>query len=420
MKKIKLVSIALAALVGLSAAAAEAADIGVTVNGDAVYFDQPPVALDGRTLVPIRAVFEAMGCQVSYEAASQQVTIDKGGEQVVCWLGNDRYEKRVGGAVAASGQFDVVPQAINGRTLVPVRALSEAFGCDVEWDGDSNSVIINDADTVKIGVISAADHPALDQASIGFADALKDSGLKVYIEEKCGYGNGSVCASIAQNFKDDGKDLVFALGTAAVTAANYSGQPVLFGAVSQPVEAGLVASEAAPGGNVSGVKDVADPAGEIETLKNMVPGLKAVTVICDGDMQLDRLAEAVSNAAKAAGLESDIVAASADGAAQVRACAGEGRAIYFAGATEEMIAAANAAKIPTMAFNESLVERGALVSATVNYYNLGYRAGRMAVRYLKGEVASLGAMPVESLSADELTVSVNPNTAALLGISIEF
>lgn len=113
-------------------------NIKVIFNGKQMDFDQPPILLNGRTLVPLRAVFEAMGAKVDWDQETGTVTSTKNYRTVSLSLGSTTmYED--GFPVF----LDVPAQVFNGRTLVPVRAISEAFGADVQWDGNSNSVIIN-------------------------------------------------------------------------------------------------------------------------------------------------------------------------------------------------------------------------------------------------------------------------------------
>lgn len=111
--------------------------IKVVINGKSVVFDQPPVSENGRTLVPLRAIFEALGAEVLWDGNTQTVTSTKGGTKISLQLGST--QMYVNGSVVT---LDVPAKVINSRTLVPVRAVSEAFGCDVDWDGNTQTVYI--------------------------------------------------------------------------------------------------------------------------------------------------------------------------------------------------------------------------------------------------------------------------------------
>ena len=113
--------------------------IMVLLNGEKLTFDQPPVIMDGRTLVPLRAIFEALGAEVLWEDETKTVTAKKGYTVISLQIGTK--------AIVIDGtakELDVPAQIINSRTLVPVRAISEAFGCDVGWDGVTQTVIITE------------------------------------------------------------------------------------------------------------------------------------------------------------------------------------------------------------------------------------------------------------------------------------
>ena len=111
--------------------------ITVKVNNVAVKFDQTPIIENGRTLVPLRAIFEALGAEVGWDGATQTVTASKADIQISLQIGSNKMH--VNDDIKT---LDVPAQLINSRTLVPVRAISEAFGCKVDWDGTTRTVII--------------------------------------------------------------------------------------------------------------------------------------------------------------------------------------------------------------------------------------------------------------------------------------
>lgn len=101
----------------------------VMLDGNLLSFDIPPIIENGRTLVPLRAIFEALGAEVIWDATTQTVTAEKG---------NTKITLNIGGAAYKNGQFvqlEVPAKIVAGRTLVPLRFVSEALGCDVGWNG---------------------------------------------------------------------------------------------------------------------------------------------------------------------------------------------------------------------------------------------------------------------------------------------
>ncbi|MBQ3463874.1 MAG: copper amine oxidase N-terminal domain-containing protein, partial [Clostridia bacterium] len=118
--------------------------IKISVNGSRVYPDSDPVIINDRTMVPIRAVAEAMGFSVGWDAPSQCVTMTQGNFDVQVMIGSTWITKYLNGQVSEYGQTDVVPQIINDRTYLPLRAVGEALGATVDWDGNTRSVYITD------------------------------------------------------------------------------------------------------------------------------------------------------------------------------------------------------------------------------------------------------------------------------------
>ena len=116
--------------------------IHVYYNGTRVSFHaygQNPELLQSRTLVPLRSIFEAMGAQVEWDAATSTAVAKRGKVEVKIQIGASEMQKN-GAAVA----LDVPAQLLNDRTMVPVRVIAEAFGADVSWNGNGRAVLINE------------------------------------------------------------------------------------------------------------------------------------------------------------------------------------------------------------------------------------------------------------------------------------
>lgn len=127
------------ALIALTAGQPASAmpSIGVTVDGRAIAVDQAPIMQDGRVLVPLRGVFEALGATLSYNAATHQVTAQRGDETLQLTLNS--------ATALVNGQtvpLDVPAQSIGGRTMVPLRFISETLGAKVAWDAADRTVAI--------------------------------------------------------------------------------------------------------------------------------------------------------------------------------------------------------------------------------------------------------------------------------------
>ena len=134
----KFLGIVLAAL--MLATVAFAADITVTLDGEVVdveSYGSPATIVEGRTLVPLRAIFEALGASVEWDNVTRTVTSERGSDVISLTVGADTFYKN-----DEPIELDVPAQIINDRTMVPARAIAEAYGCDVQWDGETRTVTI--------------------------------------------------------------------------------------------------------------------------------------------------------------------------------------------------------------------------------------------------------------------------------------
>jgi hypothetical protein len=111
--------------------------INVTLDGVPIPFEVPPQNVDGRTLVPLRAIFEAMGATIDWNGGTQTVTAIRGNDTVVLQVGNHTMTRN-----GQSITLDVPPRIMEGRTFVPARAVAEAFGAVVGWDNATRTVTI--------------------------------------------------------------------------------------------------------------------------------------------------------------------------------------------------------------------------------------------------------------------------------------
>ncbi|SYX87294.1 copper amine oxidase N-terminal domain-containing protein [Paenibacillus alvei] len=114
-----------------------AASISIYMDGVKLVTDQPPTTLQGRTMLPLRAIFEALDAKVLWDQRKQMVTAIKDDTTIVLKIGSKA--ATINGSAVV---LDVPPQTLLGRTMVPVRFVSEAIGAEVGWDQRSRSVYI--------------------------------------------------------------------------------------------------------------------------------------------------------------------------------------------------------------------------------------------------------------------------------------
>ena len=280
----------------------------------------------------------------------------------------------------------------------------------------------------KIGVLQLTEHGALDQTNKGFVDALNDSGISCSVDQKNAQNDQSTCQTIASKFVNDGVDLVLAIGTPAAQAmaGATSDIPVVGTAITDFAASELVADNDAPGGNVTGTSDMNPVAAQIDLLQRLLPDAKTVgllycTAEANSKIQID-MAAAELEKLGLAGVEYTV--SSSNEVQQVaESIVGKVDAIYtptdntIASAMSTIAMIANEAKIPTVCGEVAHVEAGGLASISINYEELGRRAGEMAVKILS-EGADPAEMPIETMSADECDLVYNQKTADEIGVDV--
>lgn len=316
------------------------------------------------------------------------------------------------------------------ETTAAADAQTESAADEKESGADeSGSAAATTSDkTYKIGVLQYVQHDALDASNEGFFAALDDLGVKYDADQQNAAGEASSCQTIAETLVNNGNDLIFAIATPAAqsVAGTTADIPILLTAVTDPAESGLVESNDAPGGNVTGTSDLTPVTEQIDLLKELIPDAKTVGVLyCSAESNSVLQADMAKEACKAAGLEAADYTVSSSNEIQtvVESMIGKVDAIYAP--TDNMIAAgmatvamiANENKIPVICGEEGMVKEGGIATYGINYYKLGYKTGEMAAKVLT-EGADPASMPVEYLSAEECSLLINKETADTLGIDV--
>ncbi len=112
----------------------------VVLDGRTLYFDVQPILMEGRLLVPLRGIFDALGANVSWDANTQTINACQGSTNVNLTIGSRTAYKN-----GAEVNLDVPAIVVSGRTLVPLRFVAEALSCYVKYDPNSNLVTIQSA-----------------------------------------------------------------------------------------------------------------------------------------------------------------------------------------------------------------------------------------------------------------------------------
>jgi putative ABC transport system substrate-binding protein len=264
-----------------------------------------------------------------------------------------------------------------------------------------------------------------------FVDRMRElnwvDGRNIGIEYRWGEGRSERFAEIAAEFVRLKVDVIVTSGAAAVLAARQatSAIPIVFGATADPVGAGLVASLARPGGNVTGLSvQSADFAGkQIELLRELVPGFRKLGIITNGGSPGPaRETVEIQAAARTLGLEvmTEDVRSSEEMAAAFDALTGQADALYcvpdplIGSHRAQIIALAQKARLPTVYGSREYVERGGLISYGPNIPDLFRRAAEYVDKILRG--VRPADIPVEQPTRFDLVV--NLTTARALGLEV--
>lgn len=276
----------------------------------------------------------------------------------------------------------------------------------------------------KIAIAETITHPSLDASIEGFKAALKDAGLKVSYDEKNANGDQGVIASIAGQISSGSYDLVLGVATpmAQGLVQSVANTPVLFTAVTDPVDAGLVDSLEKPGANVTGTSDKNPVKEQLELITQIKPDAKNVGVLYNsGEANSVVQVGWVKEEAKKLGL--NVEEANATNTAEVQQAAEslDVDAFYIptdntvVSALDSVIQVGEQKKIPVIAAEGDSVAKGCVATYGISYYELGYQTGKMAVKILK-DGADPANMPVET--QNDLLFYVNTGAAERMGVTI--
>lgn len=271
----------------------------------------------------------------------------------------------------------------------------------------------------RIGVVQLAEHPSLDASYEGLKSALETKLGKenVSFDFKNAQGEISNADMIVSKFVSDEVDLIYAIATNAAQSA-YNGTegtkiPVVFNAVTDPVDAGVVKTLQLPGANVTGVSDLSPLHLQIQVVKDLMPDAKKVGIMynvgeSNSPIQIAILKEAV----KEIGLEivDKGVSDQADIPLVAKALASEVDAFYnitdnmMVKATETLVAIADEAGIPVFATEDGKLDMGLLAAESLSYHRLGEVAADLVIDILvNGKDA--GSLPVTLLNETKLYVN---------------
>ena len=265
----------------------------------------------------------------------------------------------------------------------------------------------DDAKTFTVGVCQLVQHPALDAATQGFQDALKEKlGDKVSFSVQNASGDSATCAVICNQFVSDGVDLILANATPALLAAQSATNkiPILGTSVTDYADAlGLEAGSTKTGTNISGTSDGVPAQSFADLLKQVFPEAKKVGILyCSGEPNSKFQADQIRPILEGMGCTvADYTFADSNDVAQVAANACDDSDVLYI--PTDNTAASNAElinsvclekKVPVVAGEENLCLGCGSVTLSISYYDLGTVTGEMAAKVL-ADGADISAMEIQ-------------------------
>lgn len=281
----------------------------------------------------------------------------------------------------------------------------------------------------KIGISQIVEHPALDSAKEGFLAGLKEKGFEdgknIEVDFQSAQGDIATSQTIAQGFVNEKKDLILAIATPSAQSAYNATKdiPIVFTAVTDPVDAGIVKDIKSTGTNVTGTSDNVSIADQLKVLKKVLPNAKTIGVVYTTS-EANSLIQVKSLKEEAAKLGLEVkeagVANVNDIDQSLNSILGSIDVLYTP--TDNTVASsydlvgkrALEKNVPIFGAEGAVVEKGGLITAGIDYYELGKQAGYKAAEILSGKKPS----EIEVGYQTDLKTTINTDVMKKLGITI--
>lgn len=272
-----------------------------------------------------------------------------------------------------------------------------------------------------IGISQFAEHGSLDNCREGFLAGLAEEGIKEGENLTVLYDNAQAdtgtASTIAENYVSKKADMICAIATpsamSAYNAAMDTGIPVVYTAISDPVEAELADADGNSTGNITGTSDALPVKEQLEMIRKVLPDAKKIGILyTTSEVNSVSTIATYKEYAKDYDFEivetgintiADVDMAAADMVQKVD-CISNLTDNTVVSALQTVLEHANQAKIPVFGSEVEQVKCGCVASMGIDYYQLGIQTGKMAAKILKGE-AKAQEMPFEVISAPSLYIN---------------
>ena len=283
------------------------------------------------------------------------------------------------------------------------------------------------SDIPVIGISQYGEHPSLDNCREGFLLGLAEAGLKEGVDFTYEYQNAgfddNIAIQIAQNFSANNVNLMCGIATNSATACFAAAEdkdiPVIFNAITDPVQAKLVE------GNVTGVSDKLPVEAQLDLIRKLQPEAKSIGIIYTTS-EPNSVSAIGEYKAAAPGYGFEIVDIGVTSQAEVTQaadtiiskkvdCISNLTDNNVVGVLDSILDKTNEAGIPVYGSEVEQVKKGCVASAGIDYIELGKQTGMMAAKILRGE-AKCQDIPYETIS--EYGIYVNSGAMAEMSIGL--
>lgn len=296
--------------------------------------------------------------------------------------------------------------------------------------GNSSETGNSETENVNVGILQYMEHDSLSKAREGFVSELEEAGYiegeNLTLNYQNAQGDQANLQSMSESLAGDNEVILSIATPAAQSLATVTQEdPILFTAVTDPVDAGLVAENEVPGGNVTGTSDMVPIEEQVALLLSLASDAETIGIIYNSSEPNSKIqADLAQEAIEAEGLEVKALTVTTTNDVQqvMTTLAQEVDAVYIP--TDNTLAStmptvgeiALEYKLPVVPGSAEMVEAGGLATYGINYEKLGRQTAQMALQIIE-EGADPAEMPVET--SDTLELVINEEVAESLGIDPE-
>lgn len=316
------------------------------------------------------------------------------------------------------------------NTLLKTSASAAALGLLLTACGSDNGGAEGngDGESYSVAIAQYVAHPSLDATAQGMKDVFEEADADIEVEEQNAQADQATMNNIVGGYGgDDSLDAVLPIATpvAIAAATSITETPIIYSAVTDPVDAGLVPDWETPGENITGVSDMNPVEDQLQLILDVVEDAEVIGIpYSSAESNSVVQVDAANDAADALGVEiQEVAVTNTSEVAQGVESFSDIDAIYVptdntvVSGLETVISYGIDNEIPVFAAESDSVERGTVGTYGLNYYEHGRQAGEMALSIISGE-AEVADTPTALADDAAMEYTFNLDAAEQMGVEI--